>query len=162
MSSRLLCKAGRKHADETSWRNDGQNEYAWLFATPELSIFRFRKSRSARVVKEVFDEESLPGILVVDRYQAYKSVPCAMQYCCAHLLRNIQDLEKEFPENKEVKRFGSTAAPLLAGAKTREVLMTVLYTLKRKTHSDPLTQLKTFLDAYSQDRNRSPTEIIFQ
>ncbi len=240
-----------KHADETGWRNDGQNEYAWLFATSEVSIFRFRRSRSARVVKEVFGQQVLPGVLVVDRYQGYNRVPCAIQYCYAHLLRTIQDLEKEFPENGEVKRFVATTAPLLteamnlrrlpigdeefyrrarntkadiinimqaeanhagiqniqnifrenahrlyrwaedrrvpaennlaerelrplviarkisfgshsdAGAKTREVLMTVLFTLKRKTKSDPFTQLKTFLDSYSQDQSRSPTEMLF-
>jgi transposase len=43
-----------KHADETGWRTDGKNGYAWLFATPELSIFLFRKSRSAEVPKSVF------------------------------------------------------------------------------------------------------------
>ena len=30
-----------KHADETGWRNDGHNGYAWLFATATISIFRF-------------------------------------------------------------------------------------------------------------------------
>ncbi len=65
---KLYKKASVKHADETSWHNDGQNNYAWLFTTPELSIFRFRKTRSAQVVKEVFGEKALPGVLVVDRY----------------------------------------------------------------------------------------------
>lgn len=105
-----------KHADETGWRNDGQNGYAWLFATPELSIFRFRQTRSSQVVKEVLGEKGLPGVLVVDRYQGYNKVPCSIQYCYAHLLRNIQDLEKEFPDNKEIKRFVERAAPLLAEA----------------------------------------------
>jgi transposase len=38
-----------KHADETGWRTDGNNGYAWLFCTPEISIFRIRKTRSASV-----------------------------------------------------------------------------------------------------------------
>jgi transposase len=45
-----------KHADETSWRTDGQNGYVWLFATHQLSIFQFRKSRSASVAQAVFGE----------------------------------------------------------------------------------------------------------
>ena len=105
-----------KHADETGWRNDGQNGYAWLFTTPEVSVFRFRKTRSAKVAKQVFGENKLPGVLVVDRYNGYNKAPCEIQYCYAHLLRNVQDLEKEFPENEEVKNFVQTIAPLLAEA----------------------------------------------
>jgi transposase len=43
-----------KHADETSWRTDGHNGYGWLFCTKQTSIFRFRKTRSASVAREVF------------------------------------------------------------------------------------------------------------
>jgi hypothetical protein len=102
-----------KHADETSWRTDGQNGYAWLFATDQLSIFQFRKSRSASVAQAVFGEKHLPGLLVVDRYAGYNKVPCAIQYCYAHLLREVEDLEKEFPDSPEVKRFVATFIPLL-------------------------------------------------
>jgi transposase len=35
-----------KHADETGWRTDGHNGYAWLFCTETVSIFRFRQTRS--------------------------------------------------------------------------------------------------------------------
>jgi transposase len=103
-----------KHADETGWRTNGKNGYAWLFATPKLSIFLFRKSRAAEVAKGVFGQDPLPGVLVVDRYQGYNKAPCAIQYCYAHLLREVQELEKEFPESGEVKAFVSTLAPLLA------------------------------------------------
>jgi transposase len=105
-----------KHADETVWRNDGRNGYGWLFATPEVSIFRFRTTRSAKVAREVFGNGPLPGVLVVDRYNGYNRAPCRIQYCYAHLLRNIQDLEKEFPDNAEIKTFIGRAAPLLAEA----------------------------------------------
>lgn len=105
-----------KHADETPWRTDGANGYAWLFATPTMSLFRFRPSRSAAVVREVFGEKRTPGVLVVDRYGGYNRVPCRMQYCYAHLLRDLTDLEKDFPDNPEVARFVATLAPLLAAA----------------------------------------------
>lgn len=55
-----------KHADETSWRTDGHNGYAWLFCTSRTSLFRFRGTRSASVAREVFGEKPLPGALVVD------------------------------------------------------------------------------------------------
>jgi transposase len=103
-----------KHADETSWRTNGKNGYAWLFATPDISIFQFGKNRSAAVPKAIFESKKLPGVLVVDRYNAYNQVPCKIQYCYAHLLRAIGDLEKDFPDEPEVRTFVATAAPLLA------------------------------------------------
>jgi len=102
-----------KHADETTWRTEGQNGYAWLFATDKLSIFQFRKSRSASVAQAVFGEKHLPGVLLVDRYAGYNKAPCAIQYCYAHLLREVEDLEKEFPDSREVQGFVSTFIPLL-------------------------------------------------
>lgn len=105
-----------KHADETGWRTDGQNGYSWLFCTPEISIFRFRQSRAASVAKEVFGEKPLPGVLIVDRYNGYNKMPCSIQYCYAHLLRDVKDLEKDFPENAEIKAFVEALAPQLANA----------------------------------------------
>jgi transposase len=103
-----------KHADETGWRTNGKNGYAWLFATEKISVFQFRNTRSARVPRAVFGTNALPGVLVVDRYAGYSKTPCAIQYCYSHLLREIQDLEKEFPDVSEVKAFVSTVAPLLS------------------------------------------------
>jgi transposase len=105
-----------KQADETGWRNDGRNGYAWLFCTPLFSLFRFRQSRSAKVALEVFGPKRLPGTLVVDRYAGYRKVRCAMQYCYAHLLREAQDLGKEFAQQAEVQSFVANLAPLLAQA----------------------------------------------
>lgn len=102
-----------KHADETTWRTEGQNGYAWLFATETLSIFQFRKSRSASVPQAVFGEKTLPGVLVVDRYAGYNKTPWAIQYCYAHLLREVEDLGKEFPDAQEVQGFVATFIPLL-------------------------------------------------
>jgi transposase len=105
-----------KHADETGWRTDGNNGYAWLFCTPEISIFRVRKTRSASVPKEVFGEKPVPGVLVVDRYNGYNKMPCSIQYCYAHLLRTVKELEKDFPENAEIKSFVEALAPQLSNA----------------------------------------------
>jgi len=103
-----------KHADETVWRTNGKNGYAWLFATDTISIFQFHNTRSAKVAKSVFGDEPLPGFLVVDRYAGYNKAPTTIQYCYSHLLREVTDLEKEFPDSGEVKTFVSTMAPLLA------------------------------------------------
>jgi len=109
-------QAAVKHADETGWRTDGNNGYAWLFCTPDISIFRFRGSRSASIAKEVFGQKPLLGMLVVDRYNGYNKMPCSIQYCYAHLLRTVKDLEKDFPENAEIKSFVQALASQLANA----------------------------------------------
>jgi transposase len=240
-----------KHGDETGWRNDGQNGYGWLFTTPEVSIFRFRPTRSAKVVKDVLGTVPLPGVLVVDRYNGYNQAPCKIQYCYAHLLRNVQDLEKEFPDNEEIKTFVEGTAPLLAeamhlrslpitkkafyrraantkseiiktmnakanhpgiqkiqnifrenqdrlyhwaddrnvpadnnfaerelrplvisrklsfgshsenGAKTREIFMSVLVSLKKKEKGKVFSNFKIFLDQIACGTNKSPYEILF-
>lgn len=111
-------KAPVKHADETGWRTDGRNGYSWLFCTPDLSIFRIRKTRSSSIVKEVLGQDALSGVLVVDRYSGYNKAPCSIQYCYAHLLRAVKDLEKQFPGNAEIKTFADELSPQLATAIT--------------------------------------------
>jgi hypothetical protein len=109
-------RAPVRHADETGWRTDGANGYAWLFCTPKMSLYRFRSTRSASVPMEVLGKRRLKGVLVVDRYAGYNRAPCAIQYCYAHLLRDLEDIEKEFPDQPEVRSFVGTVAPLLAAA----------------------------------------------
>jgi transposase len=113
---REFRRAPVKHADETGWRTDGRNGYAWIFCTEWLTLFRFRRSRSAQVPQEVFGSRPLPGRLVVDRYGAYNRVRCAIQYCYSHLKRTVEDLAKQFPEAAEVQRFVTTFVPLLSSA----------------------------------------------
>ena len=105
-----------RHADETGWRTDGRSGYAWLFASATVSLFLFRATRSAQIPKEVLGTSALGGVLVVDRYNAYNRAPCALQYCYAHLMRDVEDLAKEFPGETEVMAFTSTLIPLLAEA----------------------------------------------
>ncbi len=105
-----------KHADETGWRNDGQSGYAWLFCSPETSLFPFQNTRSASLPRGIFGEKLLPGVLVVDRYNAYNKAPVSIQYCYTHLLRDVEKLAKDFPDNPEVHSYVSALIPLLAQA----------------------------------------------
>lgn len=105
-----------RHADETGWRNDGQSGYAWLFCTQDVSLFLFKNTRASSVPKAVFGNEALPGVLVVDRYAGYNTLPVKIQYCYAHLLREVEKLEKDEPEEKEVQRFAGRFIPLLTNA----------------------------------------------
>jgi transposase len=105
-----------RHADETSWRNDGQSGYAWLFCTTTLAVFLFRNTRSASVPKGIFGSERLPGFLVVDRYSGYNKLPVELQYCYAHLLRDVEKLAKDAPDDREVTAFTGNLIPLLTQA----------------------------------------------
>jgi transposase len=128
-----------KHADETGWRTNGKNGYAWLFATPQISIFQFGKSRSAKIPQAVFGQRQSPGVLVVDRYSAYNKMPCHIQYCYAHLLREVQQMEKDFPDSGEVKTFVSTVAPMLSlamGLRTQNLTDKQFYRKARQLKKD--------------------------
>jgi transposase len=89
-----------KHADETGWRTYGHNGYAWLFATSRLSLFLFRQTRAASVPQQVFGKSWLPGCLVVDRYGGCNKVPCAIQYCYSHLLREFKTSNRSSPRQQ--------------------------------------------------------------
>lgn len=105
-----------KHADETGWRTDGDNGYAWLFCSKNCSIFLFGKTRSAKIAREVPGEDVLIGFLVVDRYSAYNKIKCFIQYCYAHLLRKVIEYGEKYPNKEEVRNFVNTLAPLLSEA----------------------------------------------
>lgn len=105
-----------KHADETGWRTDGDNGYAWLFCSKNTSIFQFEDNRSSRVRQAILGNCRLPGVLVTDRYGVYNKSPCALQYCYAHLLRLVEDAGEQFADNQEAQSFVAATAPLLAQA----------------------------------------------
>jgi len=105
-----------KHADETGWRTDGQNGYAWIFCSEKTSIFEFRNSRSGKIASEILGKGRLLGTLCVDRYQGYNRLDIEMQYCYSHLLREVEDLGEEFSDNDEVQSFVNTLSDFLSEA----------------------------------------------
>lgn len=84
------------HADETGWRINGKNVWAWCFANPRLAVFLIDEHRSAAVLKKALGD-SLPGVLVSDFYAAYNGLACQKQRCLAHLLRELHDLAETLP-----------------------------------------------------------------
>jgi len=105
-----------KHADETSWKCDGVNGYAWLFTNSSVAVHCFAHARSRSVVDKIFGDKPLPGVLCVDRYAGYNHVKCKVQYCYAHLKRAVDDLGKEFHDDSEVLEFVDLFSPLLSQA----------------------------------------------
>lgn len=91
---KILRESPVIHADETGWRIDGKNVWAWCFSNPQLALFLIDRHRSADVVKQALGE-SLPGVLVTDFYAAYNRIECRKQRCLVHLLRDLHELREE-------------------------------------------------------------------
>lgn len=104
------------HADETGWRTKGKNGYVWLFCSDLISLFYVKDTRSSQIPRNVLGDLPLAGVLVVDRYAGYNRMPIKIQYCLAHLLRELVALGKEFPDYPAVQVFVNHGASLLAKA----------------------------------------------
>ena len=99
-----LRKSPLVHADETGWREDGQNGYIWSFSNKKLRYFVARRSRGSEVVREVLGE-SFSGVLVSDFYSAYNFLDCPHQRCWVHLLRDIHELVERHPDSEALARW---------------------------------------------------------
>ena len=84
------------HADETGWRQDGQNGYLWSFSTPDLRYFVYAKSRGHAVPEQLLGE-GFKGVLVSDFYGGYNYYPGLHQRCWVHLLRDVRQLKQAYP-----------------------------------------------------------------
>jgi len=85
------------HADETGWREDGENGYIWSFSSPEVRYYTYRHSRGSIVAKEVLGDE-FAGILVTDFYAAYNFYEGLKQRCWVHLGRDLKTLVEKNPD----------------------------------------------------------------
>lgn len=83
--------SGVIHADETSWRIDGKNAWAWVFTQPLLTLFVVDDSRGGKVVGDALGV-AFGGKLVCDFYSAYDGLDCDKQRCLTHLLREVKEL----------------------------------------------------------------------
>jgi len=92
----LLRQADLIHADETGWRINGQNVWAWCFANPQIAVYLIKHSRGSQVLKEALGD-SLPGVLVCDFYASYNYLQAKKQRCLVHLLRELRGLCEKVP-----------------------------------------------------------------
>ena len=87
-------------ADETGWRENGQNGYLWGFFTPTDRYFEYRKSRAAAVPEEILGED-FGGVVTCDFYAGYNHTG-VLQRCWAHLLRDAKELAEMNGDRPEV------------------------------------------------------------
>lgn len=89
-----------KHFDETSWRNQGKNHWAWVGSTSNATCFRIDANRSKEAFQR-FTESLGQAPIVTDRYSAYTDLKQPHQYCLAHLIRDFRKYaERDGPDGE--------------------------------------------------------------
>lgn len=98
----------RWHADETRWLvfievagKLGNKWYMWVFISKSAVVYTLDPSRSAKAPRDHF-EGTAKGILVVDRYSAYKAmaklIGITLAFCWAHVRRDFLGVAKDWPQ----------------------------------------------------------------
>jgi hypothetical protein len=83
------------HADETSWRHDGDNYWVWYAGDDDLAFFHLDPHRTSEAAQSVLGER-FGGTIVADAYASYKGVhPKDWQSCLAHIKTKAKELEQE-------------------------------------------------------------------
>jgi len=108
--------SGVLHADETGWRVNGKTYWLWCFATGTLSYFMIDRSRGSPALLKIFTQE-FDGTLVSDFWAAYNALACAArQKCLAHLLRELEHVEKYKSPTENWKVFAKKLRRLIMDA----------------------------------------------
>jgi transposase len=82
------------HADETSWRLRGREQWLWLAATALLACYRIDPHRSQAAAKELLGED-FGGFVISDRYAGYHFLDVLQQQLCwAHATRQLVELSE--------------------------------------------------------------------
>lgn len=114
--------AGYVHADETGWREDGENGYLWSFSTPSVCYLERHPSRGSVVVKGVLGEQeqqadAFLGVLCSDFYSSYAWYPGEHQRCWVHFLRDLHQLKEKHPKEPSVVSWTQTVKGIYEEAK---------------------------------------------
>jgi transposase len=108
------------HADETGWREAGQNGYIWTVVTPgpeAVRYYEYAASRSHHVILRLLGDR-FRGVLVSDFYAAYNFVPGRHQRCWVHLLRDLHALKDEHADEPPVLAWAQAVRQLYDEAQT--------------------------------------------
>jgi len=82
------------HADETSWRLRGAQQWLWLAASALHACYRIDPSRSQRAAKELLGED-FGGFVISDRYAGYHFLDVLQQQLCwAHVVRQLVEISE--------------------------------------------------------------------
>lgn len=151
-----------KHADETSWRIEGQNAWAWAFATQEEVLYTIEQTRGKGIPNRVLGNNPI-GVLVHDDYGGYQKIPMLHQSCWAHLIRVCREAASR-PEvsqealtlNEEVNTLYRELACIVAEPFEQR--------LREKQHASFCVRLASLIDRHysSRDAQKIQTRITHQ
>lgn len=83
------------HADETSWRNDGDPHWVWYAGNDQLAAFLLQKHRNTQAAQSLLGQEFC-GVLVADALGSYNGVlPKDRQSCLSHIKTRAKELDQE-------------------------------------------------------------------
>lgn len=99
-----------KHADETSWRVNGQNFWCWGALTDKNVYYTIEESRGGGIAQNIF--EGSKGVLVRDDYAGYRGVKGEQQSCWTHLLRKSYDGAHDKNASPEIQKLHKTLKDL--------------------------------------------------
>lgn len=91
-----------KHADETSWRIDGINAWAWFFGTSHAAYYTIEETRGKGVPERILGPEP-NGLLERDDYAGYSGLDMDQHSCWSHLLRVSHDHADKETASLEMK-----------------------------------------------------------
>jgi len=108
------------HADETGWREAGQNGFSWALSTPGADAVRYYEyapSRAGAIVKRLLGGR-FQGHLVSDFYGGYNIYAGKHQRCWVHLLRDLHTLKEDHALNRSVVAWATAVRVLYDEAQT--------------------------------------------
>lgn len=91
-----------KHADETSWRVNGETYWCWIFLTSKSVYYTIEETRGKGIPERILKDAI--GVLVRDGYGAYGKLPLVHQACFAHPYRKARDAAQRKGASEEVKK----------------------------------------------------------
>lgn len=108
--------SGVLHGDETGWRVNGKGHWLWCFTTQRATCYLIDRRRSRAVVARFFRKE-FRGTLVSDFWGPYNAVVCgARQVCLAHLLRDLEHVERYKSPSAQWPKFAKKLRRLVGDA----------------------------------------------
>lgn len=140
----LVPQAPDVHADETSIRQQGldRRAFLWDFVTPDVVLYRYAKTRSGDVPKEILGASQ--GRLVVDQHTGYNVVTTPGKRtragCLAHARRRIFEA-KEHPEAAVALDIIGEIYKIERQAKHAAIVGTSEHLVLRRARSRPLFAL---------------------
>lgn len=110
-----VLASGLLHADETSWPEQGQGLWLWVFIAATVTLY-YVAGRGKELLENLLD--GFTGWLMSDGWIAYRGFPHRLR-CWAHLVRKARGLAESY--HRDARTFGAQVLNLL------ETLMAAVY-----------------------------------